>query len=215
MRPRFDLSLYLVLDPVLCHGASGMVETALAAAQAGATIVQLRAPGWKKRALVECARELKKALAPFAVPLIIDDDADVCLAANADGLHVGQRDLDQHDARAIIGPDRILGLSVSSLEELALANASVTDYLGAGPVFSTATKPDAAPAMGLAGLAAITSRTSLPTVAIGGIKAQHVADVIASGADGIAVVSAICGQSDPKAAAVELNGLVRTAKACR
>lgn len=211
MRPAFDLSLYLVLDPVLCNGSRGMVETALAAAQAGATIVQLRAPGWKKRALVECARELKKVLSPRGVPLIIDDDADVCLAADADGLHVGQRDLEQHDARAVIGPDRLLGLSVSNLAELAGADASVTDYLGVGPVFSTATKPDAAPAMGLAGLAAVASRTTLPTVAIGGIKSQHAADILAAGADGIAVVSAICGQPDPQAATAELHRLIAAA----
>ncbi len=212
MRPAFDLSLYLVLDPVLCNGSRGMVETALAAAQAGATIVQLRAPGWKKRALVECARELKKVLSPRGVPLIIDDDADVCLAADADGLHVGQRDLEQHDARAVIGPDRLLGLSVSNLAELAGADASVTDYLGVGPVFSTATKPDAAPAMGLAGLAAVASRTTLPTVAIGGIKSQHAADILAAGADGIAVVSAICGQPDPQAATAELHRLIEAAR---
>ncbi len=212
MRPAFDLSLYLVLDPVLCSGHRGMVETALAAAQAGATIVQLRAPGWKKRALVECARELKKVLSPRGVPLIIDDDADVCLAADADGLHVGQRDLEQHDARAVIGPDRLLGLSVSNLDELAGADASVTDYLGVGPVFSTATKPDAAPPMGLAGLAAVASRTTLPTVAIGGIKSQHAADILAAGADGIAVVSAICGQPDPQAATAELHRLIEAAR---
>ncbi len=212
MRPALDLSLYLVLDPVLCNGRCGMVETALAAAQNGATVVQLRAPGWKKRALVECARELKKALAPHQVPLIIDDDADVCLAADADGLHVGQRDLDQHDARAIIGPDRLLGLSVSNLAELADADASVTDYLGVGPVFSTATKHDAAPAMGLAGLAAVTSRSPLPTVAIGGIKEAHVADILQADADGIAVVSAICGQPDAGAATAELAALLRAAR---
>ncbi len=212
MRPALDLSLYLVLDPVLCGDSRGMVETALVAAQEGATVVQLRAPGWKKRALVECARELKKTLAPHHVPLIIDDDADVCLAADADGLHVGQRDLDQHDARAIIGPDRLLGLSVSCLDELAGADASVTDYLGVGPVFSTATKPDAAPAMGLEGLAAVTSRTALSTVAIGGIKAQHVADILHAGADGIAVVSAICGQPDAGAATAELAALLRGAR---
>lgn len=215
MRRAFDLSLYLVLDPVLCGGFDGMVATASASVKAGATVVQLRAPGWKKRELVCCARELKKVLTPFSVPLIIDDDADVCLAADADGLHVGQRDLEIHDARAIIGPDRILGLSVSNLEELAGADTAVTDYLGVGPIFATATKPDAAPAMGYDGLAAVTSATTLPTVAIGGIKAQHAADIIRAGADGIAVVSAICGQADPAQATAELKSLVDAALAKR
>ena len=211
MRRPFDLSLYLVLDPILCGGFDGMVATALASAKAGATVVQLRAPGWKKRELVRCARELKKILTPFSVPLIIDDDADVCLAADADGLHVGQRDLEIHDARAIIGPDRILGLSVSNLEELAGADPAVTDYLGVGPIFATSTKPDAAPAMGYDGLTAVTSATSLPTVAIGGIKAPHAADIIRAGVDGIAVVSAICGQPNPAQATAELKTLVDAA----
>ena len=211
MRHAFDLSLYLVLDPILCGGFDGMVATALASVRAGTAVVQLRAPGWKKRDLVNCARALKKTLAPFSVPLIIDDDADVCLAADTDGLHVGQRDLEIHDARAIIGPDRILGLSVSNLEELAGADAAVTDYLGVGPIFATSTKPDAAPAMGYDGLTAVTSATSLPTVAIGGIKAVHAADIIRAGADGIAVVSAICGQADPEAATTKLNTLVNAA----
>ena len=207
MRRAFDLSLYLVLDPVLCGGFDGMVSTAFTSVRAGATVVQLRAPGWKKRDLVNCARALKKTLAPFSIPLIIDDDADVCLAADADGLHVGQRDLEIHDARAVIGPDRILGLSVSNLEEL----AGVTDYLGVGPIFATSTKPDAAPAMGYDGLATVTSATSLPTVAIGGIKEAHAADIIRTGADGIAVVSAICGQADPAAATAKLKTLVDAA----
>ena len=92
-----NLTLYLVLDPDLCSQSVGIVETALAAVQAGAGIVQLRAPTWKKRRMTECARSLKSALTPFHVPLIIDDHADVMLAANADGLHVGQQDLIEED----------------------------------------------------------------------------------------------------------------------
>ena len=212
MRPALDLSLYLVLDPTLCGGDRGMVETSRAAVQNGASIVQLRAPGWKKRELVNCAREIKKVLAPAEIPLIIDDDADVCLAADADGLHVGQKDLESHDARAIIGANRILGLSVSNLKELTLVDDSVVDYLGVGPVFATATKPDAAPAMGFDGVATITQKTKLPTVAIGGIKAHHVAGILAAGADGIAVVSAICGQPNPGVATHELCELIKASQ---
>ena len=114
-----------------------MIETARAACAGGATVVQLRAPGWKKRQLVECGRALKTVLAPYHVPLIVDDDADVCLAVNADGLHVGQRDLAPEDARAIIGGDRILGLSVTTLAELTAADTTPIDYFGVGPVFAT------------------------------------------------------------------------------
>ena len=207
MRRAFDLSLYLVLDPILCGGFDGMVSTAFTSVRAGATVVQLRAPGWKKRDLVNCARALKKTLAPFSIPLIIDDDADVCLAADADGLHVGQRDLEIHDARAVIGPDRILGLSVSNLEELAGVDAAVTDYLGVGPIFATSTKPDAAPAMGYDGLATVTSATSLPTVAIGGISLEKAPGVLATGVGSIAVVSAITQAADWRAATDQLLAL--------
>lgn len=99
MRQPIDLSVYLVLDPDLCGGAQGMIDTTRAAVQNGATCVQLRAPLWKKRALVECGRALKSALAAFHVPLIINDHADVCLAVDAEGLHVGQDDLSPSDAR--------------------------------------------------------------------------------------------------------------------
>ena len=195
-----DLSLYLVLDPVLCGGEDGMIETARAACAGGATVVQLRAPGWKKRQLVECGRALKTVLAPYHVPLIVDDDADVCLAVNANGLHVGQRDLTPEDARAIIGGDRILGLSVTTLAELTAADTTPIDYFGVGP------------ACGLDGLQAITRAAGLPTVAIGGIKAFNAADIVASGTDGIAVVSAVCGQPDPKAAAEKLLAIVKAAQ---
>ena len=207
-----DLSLYLVLDPVLCSGEDGMIETARAACAGGATVVQLRAPGWKKRQLVECGRALKTVLAPYHVPLIVDDDADVCLAVNADGLHEGQRDLPPEDARAIIGGDRILGLSVTTLAELPAADTTPIDYFGVGPVFATPTKTDAEPACGLDGLQAITRAARLPTVAIGGIKAFTAADIVASGTDGIAVVSAVCGQPDPKAAAEKLLAIVKSAQ---
>ena len=118
-----NLTLYLVLDPDLCSQSVGIIETALAAVQAGAGIVQLRAPTWKKRRMTECARALKSALTPFHVPLIIDDHADVMLAANADGLHVGQQDLTPADARQLIGSNRILGLSLGSLEDCAPMNS--------------------------------------------------------------------------------------------
>ena len=151
MRPAIDLSVYLVLDPDLCGGAQGMIETTRAAVHNGATCVQLRAPHWKKRALVECGRELKKVLQGTGVPLIINDHADVCLAVDAEGLHVGQDDLSVQDARAIIGSDRFLGLSVSDVEELAAVDTSFVDHLGIGPIFSTSTKTDAGAALGIPG----------------------------------------------------------------
>ena len=113
MKP-LDLLLYLVLDPDLCGGAEGMVRTARLAAENGATVVQLRAPNWKKRQWLATARELKSVLEPFGVPLIINDHIDIALAVDADGVHVGQDDMPVADVRRLIGPDKRLGLSVTS-----------------------------------------------------------------------------------------------------
>ena len=211
MRHPIDLSVYLVLDPDLCGGAQGMIETTRAAVQNGATCVQLRAPHWK-RALVECGRALKSVLADFNVPLIINDHADVCLAVGAEGLHVGQDDLSPLDARAIIGNEIILGLSVSNAQELSAVDIRLVDHLGIGPIFSTSTKPDASAALGLDGFAALASRKPCPVVAIGSVKVPIVGDLIRSGADGVAVVSAICGQANPGEATKELARAVQSAR---
>lgn len=201
---RIDLSLYLVLDPDLCGGAEGMVRTAQLAAENGATAVQLRAPAWKKRQWLTTARDLKTALAPFEVPLIINDQVDVALAVGADGVHVGQEDLPVAEVRALIGPEVILGLSVTRFEELAEVSADV-DYLGIGPVYPTGSKPDAAPATGIDAFAAMVAATHLPVVAIGGIHGGNCVPLFAAGACGVAVISAICGQTDPVRATRELR----------
>lgn len=207
----FDLSLYLVLDPDLCGGAEGMLRTTAEAVEGGAAIVQLRAPTWKKRALADCAGELLQLLRPRGIPLIINDHADVAAAVGADGLHLGQDDLSPADARRIIGPDVILGLSAGSMDEVRGADPALVDYLGIGPVWATATKKDAGAAVGLDGLAALRAATTLPVVAIGGISASNAADVMRTGVDGIAVVSAICGQASPRTAAENLLAQLRIA----
>lgn len=212
MRHPIDLSVYLVLDPDLCGGAQGMIETTRAAVQNGATCVQLRAPQWKKRALVECGRALKTVMADFHVPLIVNDHADVCLAVDAEGLHIGQEDLSPLDARAIIGNEKILGLSVSNAQELSAVDIRLVDHLGIGPIFSTSTKPDASDALGLDGFAALALRKPCPVVAIGSVKVPIVGDLIHAGADGVAVVSAICGQANPGEATKELARAVQSAR---
>ena len=212
MRHPIDLSVYLVLDPDLCGGAQGMIDTTRAAVQNGATCVQLRAPLWKKRALVECGRALKSALAAFHVPLIINDHADVCLAVDAEGLHVGQDDLSPSDARTIIGNEKVLGLSVSNEQELSAVDVRLGDHLGLVPVFYLRTKPDASDALGIEGFALLASRKPCPVVAIGSVKVPIVGDLIRAGADGVAVVSAICGQKDPGVATKELVDAVQMAR---
>ena len=204
-----DLSLYLVLDPDLCGGPAEMVRTARRAAENGATVVQLRAPGWKKRQWLETALELKAVLAPLGVPLIINDQVDVALAVDADGVHIGQDDLPVGETRRLIGPEKILGLSVSDTAELAAVPEGV-DYLGIGPVYPTGTKPDAGVATGLPLFAGLVAASRLPVVAIGGIHAGNCAPLFAAGARGVAVVSAICGQADVARATAGLAQAIRS-----
>lgn len=209
----FDLSLYLVTDPDLT-GGRGVEATVAAALEGGVTLVQLRDPHAKGRVLVETARRLKALLAPRGIPLIINDRVDVALAADADGVHVGQSDIDAGDVRAMIGPDRILGLSVGTTAEHEASRAAFAacDYVGIGPVFATATKTDAGGAIGMAGLAAMRARIALPAVAIGGLNAANIGAAIRAGADGVAVVSAIMNAADPARAASEIAAVVRGAK---
>ena len=163
------LRLYLVLDPGLCGGSEGLVRTAQAAAAAGVTAVQLRAPDWKKRLYAECGRELLKVLAPYDVPLFINDHADVAVAIGAHGVHVGQSDLSPEDCHRLMTPGMMLGLSVSNVSECLGVDPALVDYIGIGPYRATPTKKDAAAEIGLSGLTDIVSRAPCPSVAIGGI----------------------------------------------
>ena len=196
MKP-LDLLLYLVLDPDLCGGAEGMVRTARLAAENGATVVQLRAPNWKKRQWLATARALKSVLEPFGVPLIINDHIDIALAVDADGVHVGQDDMPVADVRRLIGPDKWLGLSVTNAVQMAEVPYELVDYLGIGPVYPTGTKSDAAPVVGVSAFAELVAESRLPVVGIGGIQVGNFLPLVQAGAKGVAVVSAICGQEDP------------------
>lgn len=197
---RAALRLCLVTDPELCR-ARGLVETVLAAVAGGATMVQLRDKTATARARIEAARALKLALAGTGVPLIVNDDIDAALAVGAEGVHIGQEDCDPTQARALLGPGPILGLSCETLAAVRAADPGVVDYLGLGPVFGTASKPDHKRPVGFDGLAALRDATRLPTIAIGGLKAEHVGAARDAGVDGLAVISAICGRPDPEAAA--------------
>ena len=205
-----DLSLYLVLDPDLCGGPAGMVRTARLAAENGATVVQLRAPKWKKRQWLETALELKAVLTPLGVPLIINDHVDIALAADADGVHVGQADLPADVVRRLIGPEKWLGLSVNNAEQMAAVPNEAVDYLGIGPAYPTGTKLDASPVVGLSAFTDLVATSWRPVVAIGGIQLGNCLPLIKAGAKGVAVVSAICGQDDPARATAELLNTIRT-----
>jgi thiamine-phosphate pyrophosphorylase len=208
----FDLSLYLVLDTELCSD-TGVVATAVAAAEGGATMIQLREKQASTAELIATGRLLKAALAETGTPLIMNDDVEAAIAIGADGLHIGQDDGDPRAIRARIGPDMILGLSVETEALAAAIDPGVVDYAGVGPVFATATKPGHKPPIGLDGLARLVAASPVPSVAIGGLKASHVADILASGAQGLAVVSAICGTPDPGRAAAEIAESIRKARA--
>ncbi|MEL6520443.1 MAG: bifunctional hydroxymethylpyrimidine kinase/phosphomethylpyrimidine kinase [Pseudomonadota bacterium] len=207
MRRLPDLSTYLVLDPDLCADI-GMVETALLAASGGATVIQLRHKTASTGELVATGQRIKDALKGKAA-FCVNDDVDAAIALEADILHIGQDDMTPAEARDRIGPDMILGLSVHSVETARVVDPAIVDYCGAGPVFDTQTKPDAKPATGLVGLDQIIAAAPVPTVAIGGIKSQNAAACLRAGAIGVAVVSAICGQPDPYAAAAQLARITK------
>lgn len=208
MSPRhFDLGVYLVTDRASLLGRE-LLDVVEAAVGGGVSMVQLREKTASTRDFVDLARGLLARLRPHGVPLLINDRVDVALAANADGVHVGQDDMTPGDVRALIGPDRILGLSVTGEAETRAAAGQPVDYLGAGPVFATFTKKDAGAPQGLSGLATMLSLATVPVVAIGGIGAANAADVMAAGASGLAVVSAICSAPDPASAAATLRRIV-------
>lgn len=209
-RTSFDLSLYLVLDPELCGGIAGMVSTVYEAVEWGVTCVQLRSEKEvDKRYWYDAGLLLKALLEDYDVPLIINDHIDVALAIDADGVHIGQKDLPADVARRLLGPNKILGLSVGSIYEMDQVKLHDVDYVGIGPVFTTSTKKDARKALGVDGLRAIAAQRAIPKVAIGGINAENAATVMKSGVDGIAVVSAICGQADIAMATRRLAMIVR------
>ncbi|MBB3561304.1 thiamine-phosphate pyrophosphorylase [Rhizobium sp. BK512] len=205
---RFDLSLYLVLDPDLCADI-GMVETARLAVAGGATMVQLRDKHGGTARMIETGLALKEILKDTGALLVVNDDVEAAIAIGAGGLHIGQDDMGPATARAMIGPDMILGLSAESEALAAAIDPAIVDYAGIGPIFATPTKADHKQPIGFDGLAKLVKTAPVPTVAIGGLKSEHVTFVFAAGADGLAVVSAICGTQDPRAATIRIAEEIR------
>lgn len=195
-----DLSLYLVTDRLLSlnRPLDYVVEEAV---KGGVTVVQLREKDCSSGTFFDLAVQLKKVLAPFHIPLIINDRLDIALACDAEGLHIGQSDLPYPVVRRLLGNDKIIGLSVENLEDALAANAWDVDYIGISPVFSTSTKTDTAPVLGLEGVREITRISRHPSVGIGGIHLGNAASILQAGADGIAVVSAIMSAANPQESA--------------
>lgn len=204
------LDLYLVTDTASC-GGRGVVETVRLAVRGGVTLVQVREPGLGTRDLFALTQAVQDVLVGTGVPVVVNDRVDVALAVGADGVHVGQGDLPAAVARQLLGPRALVGLSVSSAEQVAEAEAMnalapVVDYLGVGPVWATPTKPEAAAPLGVEQTATLAASTDLPCVAIGGIGPNNAAAVRAAGVAGLAVVSAVCAAADPAAASSALRG---------
>jgi thiamine-phosphate pyrophosphorylase len=209
-RPRFDPTLYLVTDPDLLEDRE-LEEVVVAAVRGGVTLVQLRDKHAGAESLLSQARALKTVLEPLGVPLIVNDRVEVARAAGC-GCHVGQTDLAPSAARAILGPDAILGVTIDAVEQADLVDPTEVDYVAYGPFASTPTKPDAGAEIGPEGITAVRGLTELPLVAIGGLDVDNLPAAIAAGADGIAVVRAIMADDDPEAASEELRGTITAAR---
>ena len=208
MKIPFDLSLYLVTDRPL-SGGRDMAWIVREAAAGGVTMVQLREKECSTADFIDLARELKRALSPLGIPLIINDRVDVALAVDADGVHIGQSDMPYDVARRLLGPDKIIGLSVETMEEVIATNALDVDYIGISPVYATPTKTDTLAPFGLEGIEEVMRLSRHRCVAIGGMNRNTIGEVIARGVEGVAVVSAIVAAESPREASEELAAIIR------
>jgi len=221
MKPvrKVDLRLYALVDPERA-GGHGLPELAWLVAAGGATLVQLRDKHGDTRAMIERARAIRENLKLMHVPLLINDRVDVALATGADGVHVGQDDMAVEDARRLLGPDAIIGLSIKTVAQAEAAPVDLLDYVAIGGVYATSSKDNPDPPIGVAGLARIAAvfrrrRPDLPVGAIAGIDAANAAATVDAGADGVAVISALSLAPSPPDAARELRAIVDKALAER
>ena len=202
-----DLLLYAVTDRTWLNGDTlyNQVEKAL---KGGATFIQLREKNLGKAEFLEEAKEIKQLCAKYNVPFVINDNVEIAKEIDADGVHVGQDDMEALDVRAVLGKDKIIGVSAHSVEEALFAQEHGADYLGVGAVFHTGTKSDATD-LSRETLKAICDAVDIPVIAIGGISADNVLELSGNGLSGIAVISAIFAQKDIEAAARNLSELTK------
>lgn len=198
--------LYCIVDSTCSPNTTELLDFADSLVAAGCTLLQYRNKSGNARAMLEQARELKTHLGD-SVRLIMNDRADLCLAAEFDGVHVGQDDLSPESVRAIIGPDRWLGVSTHNPEQLREADLTSADYLAIGPVFATSSKQKPDPIIGLEGVHMARALTRKPLVAIGGITRRNAASVIEAGADSVAVISDLLWE--PRKSAEEFLRILR------
>lgn len=209
-----DIHLYAILDPEHCKGRP-LVHMAKAAAEGGATLVQYRDKTSPVREMIANAKEIKSAIEGSGIRLIVNDRVDVALASNADGVHLGQDDMRVDDARRLVGPDAIIGISIKTVEEAKACPVDVIDYAFVGGVFETRSKDNPA-AIGIDGWverANIIRNASpgLPVGAIAGIDESNIASLMEAGCDGVAIISAIFMANDVAKATASLSRLVKNA----
>lgn len=187
--------LYVILDPGVCGGRSP-TDVLKEAASAGVRLFQYRNKTASMKVAYEEALPLRNAAHELGVVFIVNDRCDLALAVDADGVHLGQGDLPLHLARKVMGPEKLIGISTHSQEQVVAATAGEPSYLGFGPIFTPGSKTDHDPVVGMAGLKAIRQLTRLPIFAIGGITPNNAGEVIRAGADGVAVISAVMKAPD-------------------
>lgn len=198
-RKNFDLSIYFIADSSVCAGR--LVEDVVAAAvKGGATMVQLRNKMCTRDIVADEARRVQNVLADSGVAFIINDHVELAAEIGADGVHIGQEDMSAEEARRIIGVDMILGLTAFTHTHYDVLDPEIIDYVGTGPFYTTLTKPDK-PVLGADGFAQLAKNSPVPVVGIGGITPENTCDVIAAGAQGVAMMRAVSETPDPEAAA--------------
>lgn len=201
-----DYKLYLVTDRGILKGRD-LFKAVEAAIKGGVTLVQLREKDISTLDFYNIAVKMKVLTKHYNVPLIINDRLDIAISADADGLHIGQSDLPLEVARKLLGKEKILGYSVSSIDEAVYGEKNGADYLGAGPVYPTGSKLDAVSPIGIDNLGRIVKGVSIPVVGIGGIGISNLSEVKAAGAKGISLISAVLGKDDIQGASRELVGV--------
>ncbi len=202
------MALYAVTDRSWLREGESLADVCRNVLEHGATFLQLREKELDAESIQKEARELKELCAAFHVPFVVNDSVETALAVDADGVHVGQSDIQGRDIRALIGPDRILGMTARTVEEARAAEAAGADYIGSGAVFGSSTKKNAKN-LPLETLRDICASVSIPVVAIGGIGKENIRELAGCGIAGAAVVSAVFGAEDPGRAAEELLALSR------
>ncbi|NEZ49122.1 thiamine phosphate synthase [Clostridium botulinum] len=201
-----DYKLYLITDRSFLNGRS-LAECVEDAIKGGVTLVQVREKNVSTRDFYNIAKEVQEVTTKYNVPLLINDRIDIALAINADGVHLGQSDMPIELARKILGKDKIIGISAGNVEEAIEAEKAGANYVGLGAVFFTGTKKDIDEPIGLAGLKEITDNITIPSVAIGGINKENAKSVLATGVDGISVISAILKNNDIQKSAQTLANI--------